>query len=181
MAKGTQKVKLKEEIDFSGLENFKKNIQKLNNNHIEWGWLNRKVYPTKDINDRGGQNIAEVAFLNEHGFIVSSSDAGLVESPPRPYFKQSLGLAQSSAIDISKLVFTSLHKTDKETTTNLHKSAIEIKKTLTGSIMKQNMAPLADKTVMMKGHEFQWDDTAIMLENIESKVIKGKIDKVKND
>lgn len=174
-------LKFDEDFDLSGINKLKKNISQLNNNHIEWGWINRKNYPKSDDNGRGGESIAAIAFLNEHGFIVRSIGDRIIESPPRPYFKQSMGKSQSESIDISKKLFKDIAGDNQNIVAEMNKGSQILKNTLINSIMQQNQPKNTPKTEKLKGHDFQWDDTGVMLDNIEGKVLRGNIDKANTE
>ena len=174
-------IKMHLKIDFENdlLKKIGKNLKDLHNTHTEWGWINENVYPSSDIAGRKGIKIAEIAKINEYGgFSKSKTGAQPTYIPPRPYFRQALMSTESRFIsDVSKIFKAALHNTPYHQL--LEDQARLAAWDIISSIKKQNMKPLAQKTIDIKGNSIQWIDTGVMMSNIGFKVYKTNIDRAK--
>ena len=171
-------MELKIEFDNRVMKEIEKNLKSLNNSHIEWGWINEKTYPSGDVANRDSIKIAEIARINEYGGLSKSRDGKVVRIPARPYFRQALIATESRVVkSITDIVQAVLH--NKPYQHLLEQQARLAALDIILSIKKQNMTPLAQKTIKIKGHDIQWIDTGVMLSNITYRVYKTNIDKAK--
>lgn len=158
-------------VNTKNLRDVKRNLAKLNKTEIEFGWINKKVYPTSDKNGRGGIPVAEIAARNEFGGYIQNSVTGMYHYiPSRPYLQQAVQMCkQFNALESEALFHRVLHNLPYQGI--LHGMAETNAQYVKKSIDMQNMTPLKEKTVNMKGGSEQWKDTGFLVKNITGKVI----------
>lgn len=167
------------EFDNKILKEIKKKLKSIDNTHTEWGWINEKTYPSGDIANRSNIKVAEIARINEFGGMSKSRVGGKqVRIPARPYFRQSLMITEQRALQDVTAIFKSILSNNDPSAlleTQARLAAFDV----IMSIRKQNMSPLAHKTVKIKGHSIQWIDTGVMMSNITFRVYKTKQSRAK--
>lgn len=161
-------------FDNKALRKIKKELNKIKTYHNEWGWINRAKYTSIDKNNRANTYVATIAFRNEYGDIVTNNEGKLIEIPSRPYFFQSI----PEASKLNKLKSFEIFKaalTNQPWFPIMQDTAKLSRNTLYAEINKQNQTPLAPKTIRLKGGDYQWDDTGVLLGNISYKTTKAKL------
>lgn len=160
-------------LDLNGLKKLEKSCKGINKRHIKFGWIDGKKYPVSSGN--GGIPIAQVAAWQEFG------RGGSEKTPPipsRPYFRQAINISKGSYnSQIGTIFLNVLYGTN--TATSLEKLSGELVKDYSESVLMQNYQKLAPKTVALKGHSYQMDDTGIMIQNFKAKVYRTSLDSVK--
>ena len=165
------------EVDMEGLKQLKKNIQSLNSNHIEWGILNQEQYPADDRKGRAGVYVAEVAKDNEFGFMFSNQKGETHETPPRPFFTQSIlvngkFVAQSSTnLLLSKLPTISI----PELKLGMQMLAEKLADTVREEIDSQDFVPNSPETLKRKEGDQILKDSDVMYHSFTGKVVRGKV------
>lgn len=160
-------------LDTSMLKALEKNCKILNKRHIRTGWIDGKSYPASHPNK--GLPIATVANWQEFG------RAGTEQTPPipsRPYFRQALNIIRySHKPNIKNIFITAI--TGGSTITPLESLADEFTKDYSQSVLRQNYKKLSGRTVLLKGHSYQMDDSGYMIMNYKSKVYRTSSDSIR--
>lgn len=158
-------------MDLSHLRKMKKVANKVKATEIEYGWINGKKYPRNDISvSRRGLTIATVAYMNEYGSYSVNNDGATIYIPSRPYFQQSLHMVKKHTETNILHVAYSIINGNLQNRYHFENVGERLKETILKSIDKQNYKELSTKTVNIKGHDYQWEDTGRMLDNITYKV-----------
>lgn len=158
-------------VNLKSLREIKRNLNRLNKTEIKYGWVNGRTYPANDKHGRAGVPVAEIAARNNFGgYIQNYKTLEYNYIPARPYVQQAVLMSkQFNALESEALLHRVLHNLPyKHILQGMAETNAEyIKK----SIEMQNMAPLKEKTVNLKGGSQQWNDTGFMMRNITGKVV----------
>lgn len=159
--------------DLNGLRKLEKQCKSISKKHIKFGWIDGKRYPMSSGN--GGIPIAQVAAWQEFG---RGGNATTPAIPSRPYFRQAINMAKSNyKKELANIYLNVLYGTNY--TSSLEKLSGELVKDYSESVLMQNYQRLAPKTVAIKGHSYQMDDTGLMIQNFKSKVYRTSLNSVK--
>ena len=162
-------------VDVKNLKKVRRELAKLNKTEIKFGWINGAKYSAADQHGRKGLYVAEVASRNNYGsYTTDAKTARTIYIPARPYMEQAVQMCkQFNELESEVLLHRVLHSLPYR---HILKGMAEtnagyIKK----SIAMQNMQGLHKRTIAMKGHNTQWDDTGVLMRNITGRVkyVKG--------
>ena len=140
--------------------------------HIRYGWLDRKKYPNSSRHKN--LYVAEVAYFQE----IGTRRHGKLHIPPRPYLRLTISKVRNAYSSHIENYFKSLCNGYVDTT-SLNIMAVEIKKDYNESVLSQKYRRLADKTIDLKGHGFQMDETGLLLTSFKAKVYKQSFEAIK--
>lgn len=160
-------VDLKVTEDLSGLANLIKACKKAHNRQIRFGWLEKKKYPASE--NKPSLYVAQVAFWQEFG-----TDRFVA----RPYFRQLINQVKYRFNDDIRWFLKGVAEgvVDDQQLLNL---ADEIEYSYHSTVSRQQYKKLSPITIRIKGHDFQLDNTGVMLNSFKAKVFYQNIDKVK--
>ena len=182
-------VKLDYTLDTTVLKQIKKNISRLNDSHLEWGWVDRHAKYSAGDRTRGGSfkkgqdkrsgiHIAKLAFWNEYGTKRVGFNGATIDQVPRPYFKQSLTIMQKNSSGyIENLFHAALLGQEIDDAVKLLGTFAE--ETVKTSVAMQNQAKLKPSTVSGKGHSYQWVETKAMMDNVSHRFVRTRVKKSK--
>jgi len=153
-------------MDYSGLDALWKRLQDLNQKEIEYGFINGATYPPDDPRGRGGQSVANVAWMNETGFHLPNG----AYSPPRPFFVQSLEKAKWFVRSAAPSIFLNTFNSKQE------KHMVEmgewLKDSVKETIEEQNFVENHPITKEQKKPETRiLHDTSFMYDNITARIV----------
>ena len=152
--------------DWKGLDALWKRLQDLNQKEIEYGFVNEAVYPSDDPRGRGGQYVADIAWMNENGFTLPNG----TYSPPRPFFTQSLAKAKWFVRQSAPAVFMNAFQGKQEK--NMVAMGEWLVESVQETIGEQNFEPNAALTLEQKSPETRiLHDTSFMFDNITAKIV----------
>lgn len=164
------------EIDLKDLDKLDRRIRDLNQKEIHWGYFD-KTYQTSDV--RNGKPLAWMAYLHEVGYQPNNL-------PSRPFFTQSIELAQKVVWNIAPVIYglTILGTPERGSKVvynnqwKLRMSVIgkELSETVRKSIEMQNFAPLQPSTIAAKkdNKDNILLETEQMYDGVEFKVVNTK-------
>jgi hypothetical protein len=150
-------------VDLTELRKLKRRLTMMDNTSVEWGFFEDSVYTNPDEPDRVGKPVADIAAKHEYGYPA-------LKIPPRPFFTQSLVYATTEVMIQSENLFNLL--------INKRKPAYELKKlgkslveTIRYSIEKGTFKALSPQTIKHKGNDVMLDETGVMKDSIDYKVV----------
>lgn len=153
--------------DLSGFENLIKACKKAHNRQIRFGWLEKKKYPADK--NKPSLYVAQVAFWQEFGterFVA------------RPYFRQLINQVKYRFNgDIKNFMTDVVHGVVSEQ--KLLNLANEIEYSYHSTVSRQQYKKLSPITIRIKGHDFQLDNTGVMLNSFKAKVFHQNIENIK--
>lgn len=153
--------------DMSGLKRVVKSVNAAHQRQIRFGWIDKKKYPS---NHRSrGLYVAQVAFWQEYGTSKFSA---------RPYFRQLINkVKREFHSDIVSYYQQAIngHVNDQL----LQTMANEINYKFHSHVSRQVNKPLSDTTIRIKGHDFQLDDSGLLLNSFNAKVFKQNFENIK--
>ena len=153
--------------DLTGFKNLIKACKKAHKRQIRFGWLEKKRYPA--AKNKPSLYVAQVAFWQEFGtsrFVA------------RPYFRQLINQVKYRFNDDIRWFLKGVTEgiVDDQQLLNL---ANEIDYTYHATVSRQQYKKLSPITIRIKGHDFQLDNTGVMLNSFKAKVFYQNIDNVK--
>lgn len=172
-------VTLKIDYDFSQVQKIKKNVNRLKDSHIEWGWVDRhKKYSVSD-RTRSGIFVATVAIWQEFGTVRKGYGGVVIMQEPRPYMQQSFSIMKATCmLEIRAIAEAAFNGDDMTLVIEAFgKKAVS---SIRQSIHMQNMPPLKESTVRKKKGNYQWVETGKMLETLNFRFVRSRVKK-KND
>lgn len=160
-------------LDTSGIKQLEKSLKGITKKHIKFGWIDGKSYPSG--HPSAGLKIAQVASYHEFG-VKASADKPAI--PQRPYFRQTIQKARYNYNgEIGEIFNDVVHS--RNSITALNKLATTLSKQYSISVARQNFDSLSEKTIKIKGHNYQMVHSSIMINSFQAKVYRTSLNSVK--
>ena len=162
--------KLVWDLDVSGIKDLKANLKVMMRNHIDYGIVNKDIYPSGD--ERAGTYVAQIAAAHEFGLTKNL--------PPRPFFTQSVHRkGKKLARQIARHLFEQA-LTRQVDETDLKINADLLADTIRDTIDEQDFWFLAPSTLSKRRGKGVYSteilkDTNTLYDSFTGKVVRGKL------